>query len=88
MTGKRCGCGSGCKTFGECIRRKSLRVAYCRSASGQDATTQRKWDRELDAYKAARREGIQPDGTTMRQIEKARRVSDKTGVAYGSTNSG
>lgn len=83
MDGKRCGCGSGCKTFGQCVRNKSLRIAYCRSASGYDATRQQKWDAELAAYKAARSEGIQPEGTTMKQIDRARRISDETGIAYG-----
>lgn len=84
MNGKRCGCGSGCTTFGECIRRKNLRVGYCRSAAGLDLTREKRWDSELAAYRAARAEGIQPDGTTMPKIEKAKELSDKTGVAYGS----
>jgi hypothetical protein len=53
-----------------------------------DATTRlnmspRKWDKELQAYRNARAQGIQPDGTSMRQIEKAVKISDKTGKAYG-----
>ncbi len=53
-----------------------------------DATTRlnmspRKWDKELKAYRNARAQGIQPDGTSMKQIEKAVKISDKTGKAYG-----
>lgn len=70
-------------TFGECMRSKGVRVGYCRSAAGWDATREKRWDGELAAYRAARAEGIQPDGTTMRQVEKAREESDRTGVAYG-----
>lgn len=43
----------------------------------------KKWDRELAAYKNARAQGIQPDGTSMKQIEKAVRISNQTGKAYG-----
>lgn len=81
--GKRCSCGGGCVTFGECIRRKGLRIGYCRTASGYDKTRQDKWDAELDAYRAARREGIQPNGTTMKAVNEAKRISDETGTAYG-----
>lgn len=83
MAGKRCGCGQGHETFGACIRAKNLRVGYCRSAAGYDATKQKKWDAELAAYRAARSEGIQPDGTQMHQIETAKRRSDDAGAAYG-----
>ena len=46
--------------------------------------TEKKWDRELDLYKSARKQGIQPDGTSTAKIQKALDISDKTGVAYGS----
>ena len=42
-----------------------------------------KWDAELKAYKDARAQGIQPAGTSMKQIQKAVEISDKTGKAYG-----
>lgn len=45
--------------------------------------TNRKWDAELKAYRDARAQGIQPDGTSMAKIRKAVEISDKTGVAYG-----
>jgi len=48
------------------------------------ATGQKKMDAELRAYKRARAEGIQPDGTQMHQVEAAKKISDATGVAYGS----
>lgn len=44
---------------------------------------QRAVDSELAAYRAARAEGIQPDGTSMAKVEKAKKISDATGVAYG-----
>ncbi len=39
---------------------------------------QKKWDGELAAYRAARAEGIQPGGTTWRQINAAREASEKS----------
>lgn len=38
--------------------------------------------RELDAYRNVRKEGSQPSGTRMHQIEEAKRLSDSYGVAY------
>jgi hypothetical protein len=51
--------------------------------SGRDMA-QKKWDKELDLYRSARAQGIQPEGTTTAKIRKALDVSDKTGHAYGS----
>lgn len=80
---KRCGCGAGHKTFGECIRAKSLKVEGCRSAvGGPDRTAQKKWDKELDDYKAARAQGIQPSGTTTAKIREAVEISNKVGKAF------
>lgn len=80
-------CTSGCKTrdhltWGECMRAKNAVVAYCGIAGG-DASSERKWDKELQAYRDARAQGIQPTGTTMPKIEAALRASDKVGAAYG-----
>lgn len=81
-------CSSGCKTkdhesWGECVRAKNARIAYANSAGGNDYTAQKKWDAELQAYRDARAQGVQPDGTTMPKIEAALKASDKAGRAYG-----
>lgn len=81
-------CSSSCPTpgvhgsMGECLRSKGIKVAYANSAKNQDYTAQKKWDKELDAYRAARAEGIQPEGTKMAHIEAAKRISDATGTAF------
>lgn len=80
-------CTSGCITqdcesYAACLRGKGTRVAYCNSAGGQDATAQKKHDKELASYRDARAEGLQPSGTKLHQIENAKRISDATGVAY------
>ena len=45
--------------------------------------TGKKWDNELKAYRDARAQGIQPDGTSMAKVRAAVDASEKTGVAYG-----
>jgi hypothetical protein len=43
----------------------------------------KKWNAELKAYKDARAQGIQPSGTSMKKIQEAVDISNKTGKAYG-----
>lgn len=43
----------------------------------------RKWDKELQAYRDARSQGIQPAGTSMKKVQEAVRISNETGKAYG-----
>jgi hypothetical protein len=42
----------------------------------------RKWEGELEAYRDARRQGIQPAGTTMAKIVAAEKASENLGRAY------
>jgi hypothetical protein len=51
-------------------------------ASSQKQTSNKKWEGELEAYRRARSEGIQPSGTSMKKIQEARRASDAMGKAY------
>lgn len=53
-------------------------------ASSNKAMTNKKWDGELDAYRAARADGIQPAGTSMAKIQEARRASEALGKPYDS----
>ncbi len=64
------------------MRAKNAMVAYCGVAGG-DASAEKRWDKELSAYRDARAQGIQPTGTTMPKIEAALRASDAAGAAYG-----
>jgi hypothetical protein len=69
-------CRTGCpnpgshRTWGECARSARLQVG---SAHHE---IHRANDRELNAYYEARRQGIQPAGTRMHQIETAVRGAD------------
>lgn len=74
-------CSTGCPTqdhttWGQCIRAKSLRTGQV------DRAFVKSWDGELELYRQARKEGIQPKTTKRRHIEAAMRQSDKTGVAF------
>lgn len=75
-------CRTGCLTkdhesYGACCR---AGAQLNTGVSG--TTTQQRWDAELKAYDNARRQGIQPAGTTMDKVEEAVRLSDASGVAY------
>lgn len=80
-------CRTGCPTqdhasWAACARDSGIRVANCNSAAGWDTTRQKRWDAENEAYAAARAEGIQPAGTRMADIDKARAISDAQGSAF------
>jgi len=79
-------CRSGCKTqnhssWGECARSSNLQL----NAGDAKHTTKmptKKWDAELNAYREARRQGIQPAGTSMSKVRQALEISDKTGKPF------
>lgn len=81
-------CRKGCKTqdhtsWGDCLRDAGVRTYLASPSRGLDGTTQKRWDSELEAYRQARSEGIQPDSTRIASITKARKLSDMRGAAYG-----
>lgn len=81
-------CSSGCRTrshrtYGECLKDKGTTTYLAAPSRGLDGSRQKQWDRELDRYRAARKQGIRPDGTKMAKIVEAERLSDAAGAAYG-----
>lgn len=67
-------CSSGCltrdhKTWGECVRGKRMNL----NPNLSDTGVQKAWDRELDSYESAVRQGVQPDGTKQKLVDKAMR---------------
>lgn len=81
-------CRAGCKTkdhasYDACLKAANVRTYLASPSKGLDGTRQKKWDAELSAYREARRQGIQPDGTTKAKVEDAVRRSDAAGAAYG-----
>lgn len=80
-------CSSACPTqdhesYGACLRAKNMKTAYMQDWKGKDATAQKRADKNLDAYQQARAEGIQPKSTRPADVQRAVRISDKTGEAY------
>lgn len=76
-------CSSACltkdhKTFGECMRSKNLQL----NPNLSDTQRTKNWDGELESYRNARRQGVQPRGTTQPLIDEAMRISEATGQAY------
>lgn len=53
-----CKCGDGHANYGDCIRAKGIRFAYCNSDAGRDATLVKNNFRELHEYEEARRQGV------------------------------
>lgn len=51
-------------------------------ADSRKTMTNKKFNREIDAYKEARAQGIQPAGTSMQKIQEAVKASETLGRAY------
>lgn len=80
-------CSSACltkdhRTFGECMRSKSLNLNPNLSNTGASKA----WDGELQAYRDARSQGIQPAGTSMAKVQEAVDISNRTGKAFNADN--
>jgi len=73
-------CSSGCPTpgahrsYGHCLKSKGAHVSNEIRATAMDRG---KWNAELRAYAAARAEGLQPEGVSMREIDAAKRAADE-----------
>lgn len=76
-------CTAGCpvgghQSWGECLRAKGVSI----NPNLMDTSKQKSWDRELDNYESARKQGIEPAGTSQKKIDEAMKLSDASGVAY------
>jgi hypothetical protein len=75
-------CRTACPTpgshasWGECARAANIQVGDLQNATGQ-----KRWDKELNLYRSAREQGLQPATTRTADIHKALDVADKTGKA-------
>ncbi len=79
-------CRTGCptqdhKNWGECLRASNLEFSTG-DANSAKSMSDRKWNAELEAYRSARAQGIQPEGTSMAKIKDAVEKSNKVGKAY------
>lgn len=72
-------CTSGCltrdhSTWGECVRSKGLQISP--AVNDNYGSKQRQWDKDLDHYESAVRQGIQPEGTQRHQVDAALKGAD------------
>jgi len=75
-------CEEDCECFGCKAKSLQMNAGDARGDVNASGTTQKKWNSELDAYRSARAQGIQPNGTKRKQIEAAHDASEKLGTAY------
>lgn len=72
-------CSSSCVTkdhasWGECVRAKGLQLSP--AINDSYGTRQKAWDRELDNYESAVRQGLSPEGTKQHHVDKAVKEAD------------
>lgn len=81
-------CASSCKskshkTYGECLRSKGVAVTGLESTNPSfTREASKKWDSDLDAYAAARADGIQPASTQRVHVDAAVEVSQQLQVPF------
>ena len=73
--------------FGCKARSIQMNAGDAKSAIIEGGMTQKAWDKELDLYKQARSQGIQPDSTRTKDIQKAIELSNEHGKAYDGSSS-
>ena len=67
-------CSSGCPTPGEheswgaCVKAKNTKPLWVGEIN---STTQKQWQKDIDYYRSAKRQGLNPEGSTRAQVEKA-----------------
>lgn len=79
-------CRTGCKTkdhssYAECLRAGRIQM-------GPVWTNSKAIHSELNAYAAARKQGVQPAGTKAHQTEMAMRASEAVGKPYDASTGG
>lgn len=77
-------CATSCKTkdhdsYGQCLRLQGLAVMGLESTTG-DFTATKRMHSENAAYRAARKEGLQPTAPTMKAVDDAKRKADAAGA--------
>ena len=85
-------CRSGCPTqdhanWGECLRASNL-VFGTGDANSAATMPKKKFEAELQAYRDARKQGIQPTGTSMAKVQQAVELSNKVGKAFDGDSRG
>jgi len=85
-------CRSGCKTqdhnsYAECLQSANFSFAGCfPTRQHWDKDKEKKWDKELDSYYSAVKQGIEPRSTRQADIDHAVKLSNEAGKAFDGTN--
>jgi len=78
-------CRSGCREKNHSSYAECLRAANVQQAATMNSPMQKYYDTtktELSAYRTARANGIQPEGTTMTKVRAAEEASRVLGRSY------
>lgn len=83
-------CRTGCKTqdhenWGVCLRASNLELSTG-DANNRKTMSTKAYNKELNAYSDAVRQGIEPATTNMKDIQAAVKLSDLAGKAFDSTD--
>jgi hypothetical protein len=76
-------CSTGCPnpgthlSWGECVRAKRVQLADIEAHDNNTAIY-----RAQDNYRAAREDGLQPEGISPAEVAEARAITEMTGVPY------
>lgn len=82
-------CTSGCltqdhSTYGECLKSKAPKVTTTDTRKG-DYAFRSNWNQEIKEYRDARKQGIQPKTSSLKDIREAVSVSQKLDQAVSLT---
>ena len=84
-------CRSGCKTqdhdsYSDCLQAANFGFAGCfPTRQHWDKTKEIKWDKEVNSYYDAVRQGIEPRSTRQPDIDAAVKLSNEAGKAFDGT---
>lgn len=81
-------CRSGCKTqdhesYSDCLQEANFGFTGCfPTRRGWDKDKEKTWDKELDSYYSAVRQGVEPISTKKKDIDAAMMLSNEAGKAF------
>ncbi len=85
---KNSNCRSGCKTqdhesYSDCLQSANFGFAGCfPTRQGWDKDKEKNWDKELDSYYSAVKQGVEPISTKKKDIDAAMMLSNEVGKAF------
>ena len=85
---KNSNCRTGCKTqdhdnYGDCLLDANASFAGCfPTRQGWDKDKEKNWDKELDSYYSAVKQGVEPISTKKKDIDAAMMLSNEAGKAF------